>query len=107
MLAGFVGRDNMPNLTLLVVLTVREGTELEMRDAFASIVAPSRLDSGNLRYELFADQAEPRRFIFLEVWADEASQLRHDQESSHILDFKKNLWDKVENAEVYRLNGVA
>src|SRR5688572_9297287 len=97
----------MRELTVLVILTVREGAEREMRDAFQSLVAPSRLDSGNLRYELFADQTDPRRFVFLESWADEASQVKHDQESNHILHFKKNHWEKVEKFEVYRISAIA
>lgn len=68
----------MSELSLVAVLMVREGTEDEMRGALAALVPPSRKGHGNLRYELYADRAAPRRFVIVERWTDEAAHVKHD-----------------------------
>ncbi len=83
----------MPELSPVVILTVREGTEGETRGVLAALVPPSRQDTGNLRYELYGDQAAPRRFAFVERWADEADQFKDDRQSTHIREFAKRHGD--------------
>ena len=85
---------------------VREGTEDEMRDALAALVPPSRKDYGNLRYELYADRAEPRRFVIVERWTDEAAHVKHDKESDHIRHFTQHYGDKIAKVDVYRLKSI-
>jgi quinol monooxygenase YgiN len=90
-------------VNIVGVLKVREGTEKEMRDIFAALVEPSRKNDGNLRYELYQDQSDPRRFVFVQRWTNEASHQKHDQEAAHIQEFKKKHLEKVESAEIYQL----
>jgi quinol monooxygenase YgiN len=90
-------------LNIVGILKVKEGTEKEMRDLFAALVEPSRKDKGNLRYELYQDRKDPRRFVFVQRWTDEESQRKHDKESAHIKEFTKNHVQKVESAESYQL----
>lgn len=97
----------MNELTIVVVLTVRQGTEQELRGVLSSLVPPSRRDHGNLQYEAYVDQADPRRFVFVERWVDEAAQVKHDGESDHIRQFKKDHGHKIEKADVYRLQSIA
>lgn len=95
---------SMNELSVVAILKVREGTENEMRGILSALVPLSRKDHGNLRYELFADQADLRRFILVQRWADVASYVKHDQESAHIREFTKKHGSKIETAEVYRLD---
>ena len=96
----------MSELSIVAVLMVREGTEDEMRDALAALVPPSRKDQGNLRYELYADRAEPRRFVFVERWTDETAHVKHDKESDHIRHFTTHYGDKISKVDVYRLESM-
>lgn len=96
----------MSELSIVAVLMVREGTEDEMRGALAALVPPSLKDHGNLRYELYADRAEPRRFVIVERWTDEAAHVKHDKESDHIRHFTKHYGDKTAKVDVYRLESV-
>ena len=96
----------MSELSVVAVLKVREGTEHEMRSAIAALVPLSRTDDGNLRYELYADREDPRRFVLVQSWADEASYVKHDKESGHIREFTKSHGGKIEQAQVYRMDQV-
>lgn len=97
----------MDDFYVLVALYAKEGREAELRTALAAVVEPSRSDEGNLRYEMFEDQADPRRFVFLEHWASPETQHKHHTGSRHILDFNAKSSDAVEKVEIfYRLTQV-
>jgi len=96
----------MSDLTIVAVVTVHEGTEDEMRGVLASLVTPSRKDEGNLRYEFYADEADPRRFVFVERWTDSTAHFRHDQQSEHITTFTSNHGHKLEKVDLYRIQEI-
>lgn len=93
----------MSELSVVAVMKAREGTEAEMRGLLAPLVPVSREDPGNLRYELYQDRNDPRRFVLVQRWADEASYVRHDKHSAHIQGFQAEHLQKIESAEVYQL----
>ena len=98
----------MNDFFLLVVLYAKEGQEDQLRADLAALVEPSRKDEGNLRYELFADQSDARRFVFVEHWADAASREKHHTESKHIRYFEAHGISAVEKYEaVYKLDQIA
>lgn len=96
----------MSELSIVVVLTVREGTEEEMRRELGALVAPSRLDHGNLQYELYGDPADARRFVFVQRWVDEAAHRKHDKESDHITRFTRAHGSKIQNVDLYKLERI-
>jgi quinol monooxygenase YgiN len=96
----------MSELSVVAILMVREGTEDEMRGALAALVPPSRTDQGNLRYEMYADQTESRRFVIVQRWTDETAYVKHDKGSDHIQQFTKRHGDKIAKADVYRLESI-
>ena len=96
----------MTELAIVAVLTVRKGTEQELRSALAALVAPSRKDQGNLEYEMYVDRNEPRRFVVVERWTDEAAHAKHDAESSHVRHWKKISDGKVEKVDFYKLESI-
>jgi len=98
----------MNDFFVVVILYAKAGQENQLRDDLTAVVDPSRKDEGNLRYELFEDKNDPRRFVFVEHWADPAYQHKHHTESEHILHFNANGSSRVEKVELfYQLNRIA
>lgn len=67
-------------MTLIVVATIDAQPQHidAVREALEAVVAPSRAESGCLRYELHVDNKIPTRFIMLEEWTDKAALAAHD-----------------------------
>jgi hypothetical protein len=63
------GSSNMSELFIVVALHAKAGKEEELRRDLIAVVEPSRKEEGNLRYELFVDQSDAGRFVFVEHWA--------------------------------------
>ena len=59
------------------VLTARPGQAEALRALLVNLVGPSRAEPGNLRYDLWADQAEPGRFVLDELYTDPAAASAH------------------------------
>lgn len=59
----------MSELFIVVGLKAKAGKENELRRDLAALVEPSRKEDGNIRYDLFEDQDEPGRFVFVEAWS--------------------------------------
>jgi quinol monooxygenase YgiN len=98
----------MSDFFVLVALYAKDGAEKDLRRDLVAVVEPSRKDEGNLRYELFVDQNDPRRFVFLEHWADEATQEKHHTETEHIRKFQEHGSANVEKMEIfYMLDRIA
>jgi quinol monooxygenase YgiN len=97
----------MSDFFVMVTLYAKEGREQELRESLTPLVAASRKDEGNLRYELFVQQDDPRRFVFVEHWASPDAQEKHHTESDHIVHFNNNGVGAVERTEVaYFLNRI-
>lgn len=97
----------MNDLQIVAVLYAKQGQEKQLRDDLASLVAPSQKEEGNLRYELFEDQADSRRFVIVEHWSEEALREKHHTQGKHILHFHATGVSAVEKADVYKLRRVA
>ena len=64
-------------------LHAKAGKESELRKVLESFVAPTRLEEGCIRYDLFVDLDHPNKFTFIEEWASRDALNKHGQ-SSHI-----------------------
>lgn len=53
------------------------GKEDELRSILLSLIEPTRREDGCIRYELFANPDNPREFVFIEEWSDEAALAAH------------------------------
>ena len=89
----------MPERYVVVGLRARKGKEEELRRDLTAVVAPSRREEGNLRYELFVDESDPGLFVFVEHWASAELQERHHNEGPHIRDFHANGAALIEKTE--------
>ncbi|RZI40208.1 antibiotic biosynthesis monooxygenase [Herbaspirillum sp. HC18] len=98
----------MSDFFLLATLYARPDRAEELRNKLIALVEPSRKDDGNLRYELFADQNDPRRFIFIEHWSNEEAQKKHHTETDHIRRFEEQKGELVEKVELfYKMAAIA
>jgi len=86
----------MNALSMVVGLVARAGKEDDLRRDLASLVAPSRKEDGNLRYDLFEDQETPGQFVFVEEWASTEARTRHHEHGPHIQHFHRNGVDNIE-----------
>lgn len=69
-------------IKIVAMLTARPGKDDALRDLLDTMLVPSRAESGNLRYDLWVDQAEPGRFVLDELYAD-ADALAAHRASAH------------------------
>ncbi|MES1927326.1 putative quinol monooxygenase [Salinisphaera sp. T31B1] len=89
----------MSELFIVVGLKAKAGKEDELRRDLAVLVEPSRNEQGNIRYDLFEDQDEPGRFVFVEQWASVETRTQHHEHGVHIQHFHANGVRNVEKTE--------
>lgn len=89
----------MSEIFIAVGLKAKAGKEDELRRDLSVLVEPSRSEVGNIRYDLFEDQNEPGRFVFVEEWASIETQTRHHEHGAHIHHFHENGDRNVEKRE--------
>jgi quinol monooxygenase YgiN len=97
----------MTDFFIVAVLYSKQGKEKQLRADLTAVVEPSRRDEGNLGYDLFVDQSDGRRFVFVEHWQDSASQEKHHNETNHIRHFQAHGSSAVEKIEFYKLDRIA
>lgn len=91
----------MDDFFVLAILYAKEGREEALRTNLRAVVEPSRKDEGSLRYELFVQQDDPRRFVFVEDWANANAQQKHHEVSAHIKRFQAEGAADVEKIELF------
>ena len=70
------------HIKIVAILTARPGKADALRDLLDGMIEPSRSETGNLRYDLWTDQAEPDRFVLDELYEDADAVAAH-RVSSH------------------------
>lgn len=76
----------MPNVKIVAILTAHEDKAPALRALLDGMIAPSRAEPGNLRYDLWQDQANPARFVLDELYHDDAAVAAH-RASPHFGDY--------------------
>lgn len=84
-------------LKIVAILTARPGKADTLRDLLDSMLAPSRAEPGNLRYDLWADEAEPGRFVLDELYENAAAVAAH-RASSHFQTYLAAINDLAERS---------
>ncbi len=78
-----------------------------MREVLESYVAPTRLEEGCHRYDLFVDINDPAKFTFIEEWTNAETLFRHSQ-SAHLAAGKPRLEGKLAcETQVLKLTQIA
>ncbi len=55
------------------------------------MLAPSRAEAGNLRYDLWRDQADPNRFVLDELYEDSEAIAAHRASARH---FQETIFER-------------
>ena len=64
---------------IVAILTARPGQVEALQALLAGMVAPSRAEPGNLRWDMWRDQADATRFVLDELYLDNAAVAAHRQ----------------------------
>ncbi len=62
---------------ITAILTAKPGRTEELKALLFSLVAPARAEPGNLRWDIWQDQAGPGRFLLDELYVDNAAVAAH------------------------------
>ncbi len=75
---------------LVAVLVAKDGCEAELETLLSGMVAATRAEPGNLRYDLWRDTDRPQRFILDETYQD-AEALAAHRASDHFQTYLKRI----------------
>lgn len=74
----FAGADIVEShAKILAILSAKPGQEQALETLVRGMVAPSRDEPGNLRWDIWRDPARPGRFILDELYQDESAVAAH------------------------------
>jgi quinol monooxygenase YgiN len=73
-----VSEEQIP-VVLVAAFEATPETWGELRGRLEDMVERSRAEPGCVRYDLHADVGEPRRFVFVEEWADADALAAHNK----------------------------
>lgn len=80
---------------IVAVLTARAGKTEDLKALLLGMTAPSRSEPGNLRYDLWLDQANPDCFVLDELYTDTAAVAAH-RETPHFKNYLSRISDLAE-----------
>ena len=84
-------------IKIVAVLTARPGKADALDNLLDTMLDPSRAEPGNLRYDLWVDQAEPGRFVLDELYTD-ANALAAHRASAHFQTYLASIGDLAERS---------
>ncbi|TQI65320.1 quinol monooxygenase YgiN [Bosea sp. AK1] len=89
----------------VAIFVARPGKTEELRDLLHGMLTPSRAEPGNLRYDLWRDQADPSRFVLDELYTNNTAVAAH-RNSAHFQHYVSVIADIAERTAV-TLDGMA
>ncbi len=87
-------------LTVVARLKAKAGQEAALYDVLSGLVAPTRVDTGCIRYEMNRSHDDAGIFMFVELWEDRAVWEAHMM-SPHLTDFSARQDDLVESWDLF------
>lgn len=85
------------HIKIVAVLTARQGKAEALRSLLDGMLAPSRAEPGNLRYDLWADQAQPGRYVLDELYENAEAVAAH-RASPHFQAYLASVNDLAERS---------
>lgn len=73
----------MSKIDVVAHIHAKAGQEAALREVLEAFIAPTRVEEGCLRYDLFVDLSDAGKFTFIEEWTSVAALEKHGQ-SAHI-----------------------
>ncbi|BAF88779.1 uncharacterized conserved protein [Azorhizobium caulinodans ORS 571] len=90
------GTEPMSNpVKIVAILAARPGKAEELRALLSSMAPLCRAEAGNLRWDIWQDQAVPGRFVLDELYVSDAAVAAHRQ-TPHFLDYISRINDLAE-----------
>lgn len=89
---------------IVATLVAKPGKADQLKDLLLAMVAPCRAEPGNLRWDIWQDQAERSRFLLDELYESEASVTAHRQ-TPHFANYLSRINDLAER-NVFALDAV-
>lgn len=80
---------------IVAILAARTGKAEELTALLVGMTAPSRAEPGNLRYDLWCDQANPDRFVLDELYTGNDAIAAH-RETPHFKNYLSRINDLAE-----------
>lgn len=80
---------------IVAILTARPGKADALRTLLSGMVAPSRAEPGNLRWDVWRDQADATRFVLDELYVYNAAVAAH-RLTPHFQDYFARIDDLAE-----------
>lgn len=84
---------------ITAILTAKPGKADELQALLFSMVAPCRAESGNLRWDIWQDQADSSRFVLDELYTDTAAVAAH-RATPHFKDYLAKINDLAERTSM-------
>jgi quinol monooxygenase YgiN len=82
---------------IMATLTAKPGKAAALRTLLEAMIAPSRAETGNLRYDLWVDQAAPGRLVLDELYTNQAAVEAH-RATPHFQHYLSNINELAERA---------
>ena len=67
----------IPGCTIIGTIVAKPETRAELQRILAALVAPTRAETGCLRYDFHFDASDPAFFVFYENWRSQADLDNH------------------------------
>jgi quinol monooxygenase YgiN len=87
------------SVKIAAILVARPGKAEELAALLSGMVAPCRAEPGNLRWDIWRDQADPNRFVLDELYVDSAAITAH-RETAHFKNYFAVIKDLAERTAV-------
>ncbi len=94
-----------PIVHVIAHLEALPGFEADVRAVLEGFLAPTRAEKGCIRYDLFTDDADSRKFTFIEEWASKEDLDAHSK-STHLVAGRALLEGKTQPVWVQILSQV-
>jgi quinol monooxygenase YgiN len=87
------------HVKIVAVLTAKPGKAGELEALLNGMIAPARAEPGNLRYDLWRDQANADRFVLDELYVDDAAIAAH-RGTAHFTHYLSKINDLAERMAI-------
>ena len=84
---------------IIAILPARPGRSEDLKSLLEGMIGPSRAEPGNLRYDLWRDQADLGRFVLDELYADIAAVMAH-RSTPHFVEYLSKINDLAERTAI-------
>jgi quinol monooxygenase YgiN len=80
------------SVKIIAILTPKPDKVHDLKTLLEGMVGPSRAEPGNLRWDVWHDQAKPDRFVLDELYTDNAAVAAH-RETAHFRHYLSQISD--------------